>query len=465
MNYEQIKATAKAMKVRAVDLIALAEGNDPFYAGLGYRERSALWFAELWDNFGWGAGVHLRRLHYRLVSSETAILKPNGKPYENTEDDWKLIGKASLAARYLQLIPGDVLIDRRNPDPVINADTETPIAGTGVEIDVWHREPGFRLDLPDVDEVPSPPSLNIVEVPSGQPYLVELWVEKSTMDDVLAPLTRRLGVNYVPGLGETSEILARQAIERAIDARRPMRILYISDFDPGGRSMPVGLARKLEFILNDSGLDLDITLEPIALTPEQCMFYRLPRTPLKETEKRAGKFEQRFGEGATELDALEALHPGELARIVEREVTRYIDPTLRSRCSSARWDMIRQLQRVSLEVQGPYLPSLEAIETRHRQILDEVRGAINQAREQMVQLEEDAAPVWDAIVSDLEETPIEIETPLARPAEPVAEPLFDSGRGYLLQLDHYRRWQGRGGRRIMTELGASRLLSLHFRLV
>jgi hypothetical protein len=49
----------------------------------------------------------------------------------------------------------------------------------------------------------------------------------------------------------------------------------------------------------------------------------LPRIPIKETEKRSEAFEQRHGEGATELDALEALHPGVLARILEQEIGRY----------------------------------------------------------------------------------------------------------------------------------------------
>jgi hypothetical protein len=35
------------------------------------------------------------------------------------------------------------------------------------------------------------------------------------------------------------------------------------------------------------------------------------------------RFEAEFGEGRVELDALEALHPGALARIIEAEIARY----------------------------------------------------------------------------------------------------------------------------------------------
>lgn len=92
----------------------------------------------------------------------------------------------------------------------------------------------------------------------------------------------------------------------------------------------------LEYWIREADLDVDATLDPIVLTPEQCQRYQLPRTPLKETESRAAKFEDRFGSGATELDALEALHPGELRKIVDDEVLRYIDPTLPGRTPQAK---------------------------------------------------------------------------------------------------------------------------------
>ena len=281
---------------------------------------------------------------------------------------------------------------------------------------------------------------------NGQPFLVELWVEKTTMNDVLVPLAQRLCVNLVAGSGETSETFTRAAVDRAIVAERPMRILYISDFDPGGRSMPVSLARKIEFILRDNDFDLDITLQPILLLPEQCEHYRLPRTPLKATERRAARFEQRFGEGATELDALEALYPGEMAAIVEREVCRYIDPTLAARCGRAFWQLQRSLDELTHEVRQPYDDQLVALNERYTEIQAGLQTAIDEARGDLENLEADAEPLWSQITDDLEQVMPEIDpkdVPTARPADPVDEPLFDSSREYFDQLDHYHLWQGR----------------------
>jgi hypothetical protein len=94
-------------------------------------------------------------------------------------------------------------------------------------------------------------------------------------------------------MGEGSETACRAAIRRAIDAKKPLRILYISDFDPGGRSMPLAVARKIEFWINTKEIDLDAAVEPLALLPEQVEHYRLPKVPIKETERRSANFEKR----------------------------------------------------------------------------------------------------------------------------------------------------------------------------
>src|SRR6266436_9708224 len=99
--------------------------------------------------------------------------------------------------------------------------------------------------------------------------------------------------------------------------------------------MPVGVARKLEFFNYTRNLGLDITLIPVALTHEQCVEYRLPRIPIKDTVRGKARFEERFGEGQTELDALEALRPGELRRILIGHIERYYDHTVDTRVREA----------------------------------------------------------------------------------------------------------------------------------
>ena len=113
--------------------------------------------------------------------------------------------------------------------------------------------------------------------------------------------------------GETTE----EMMKRIVELDRPARIFYLSDFDPGGISMPMSVARKIEYAIRSDNPGLNLQLIPLVLSRDQVIQYRLPTIPIKETEVRADKFRERQQvDGAVELDALEALHPGELARIV-----------------------------------------------------------------------------------------------------------------------------------------------------
>ena len=167
------------------------------------------------------------------------------------------------------------------------------------------------------------------------------------------------------GIGEQSETSSRELAFRAAEQSAPVRIIYLSDFDPGGRSMPKAVARKVEFTIAKFDLDVDLQLIPLALTPDQCREYRLPRTPIKETERRKDKFERTFGVGATELDALEALHPGELARLLEAEIDNLLDPDLQDRVEREMSDHAPH-QEDRTAVREKHAEAIEALEALPR---------------------------------------------------------------------------------------------------
>src|SRR6185437_10679057 len=113
--------------------------------------------------------------------------------------------------------------------PIICLSTET--AGDA-SLDMLGADPGTV-------EFPSLPWLYLRRPTIPQRFHVELWVEKSTMNDVLAPLAQRYGVNLITGEGELSATACYRLIERAKQGGKPIRILYLSDFDPAGDTMPV----------------------------------------------------------------------------------------------------------------------------------------------------------------------------------------------------------------------------------
>jgi hypothetical protein len=308
VNYEALKQAAKELGLKVSDLLAMSQKNDPFYAGTASDVAMAEWFGEIWGKGGFSTGAHLRRLHYWVVSMGD-YLRHNGQAYENTNQCWGYLCQAAKMARYLGVVEISDIADHKNPDPVENF---VPVdRSTQLDWTVWApeiKEPEFNVNL---------------GLAALQPYLLEIWCEKSTMNDVLAPLCSRYGANLITGEGEMSITAVYRCIQRIREATRPTRIFYVSDFDPAGQSMPVAVARKLEWMLDRFGVDQDVRVMPTVLTIGQVEEYDLPRVPIKESEARAGKFENQYGSGAVELDALEALQPGVLRRLLETQLDQH----------------------------------------------------------------------------------------------------------------------------------------------
>jgi hypothetical protein len=103
IDYAAIQTMASELKRPIASLLALSDGNDPHYLTPG-RMHKAEWFAALYREHDFSAGVHLRRIHYRLVSQEEPVAMPSGEPYENTEHCWKILSGASKDARYAGLV-------------------------------------------------------------------------------------------------------------------------------------------------------------------------------------------------------------------------------------------------------------------------------------------------------------------------------------------------------------------------
>jgi hypothetical protein len=426
-SYADVAALSKRHKRPKGTLIALAPANDPFALTPGRRD-GAQWFADLWRRFEFPHGIHLRAIHYRLISAGEPVQTPDGKPYENTVECWQKLAVAAKDARYAQLVGVDWFTDQRNPQPLLYA----PVA-EDTEAGITADDPTLDVNLPDV--ALRPPELYLIEPDPAQRYLVEVWIEKSTMASVLEPVARRYGVNIVTGVGEMSLTACRDLIRRVKRTGKPTRILYISDFDPAGQSMPVGAARKIEFLARHEDDLPDIQLHPIALTADQCADFKLPRTPIKETERRRGAFEERFGEGATELDALEALHPGALREIVETEVERYYDATLKARHRRAADFAQQTLDEISREVAAGYSTQIEALQAEY----DELAALFAEWRER-------AETVWQAIADDLEARrpdPDDLIWPDPAEGDEREVPLFDSRRDYVTQIDVYKEFQGK----------------------
>src|SRR3989442_7381773 len=119
--------------------------------------------------------------------------------------------------------------------------------------------------------------------------------------------------------------------------------------------MPVAIAGKVEFFIRTLELDLDVRVFPVVLTAEQVRYYGLPRTPIKDTERRRLGFEERYGEGAVELDALEALYPGELQAVLSQYIACYYDTTLEERVAAVQRGLKQELEPILEQMISRYM--------------------------------------------------------------------------------------------------------------
>jgi hypothetical protein len=422
-DHESLKALAKKLGRPLYTLHVQDAHTDPFLAGQPARLRDAQWFADVWNAVGGVRGFHLRRLHYRAMSQNPPLLMPDGTPYVNTTRCVTALYDGGRDARHLGLIDVDDLIDRKNPEPTIyfkeGESAEVALEGGLGDL----VEP--TLEIPRL--VLFPPTI-------AQSYLVEIWCEKSTMNDILMPLGARYGVNVITGTGELSLTHCVRLVRRAEETGLPVRILYISDFDPAGASMPVAVARKIEHTLyREQTYDPDIQVRPIVLTHDQCIEYRLPRSPIKESEARAGAFEARFGEGATELDALEALHPGELERILIKEIERYYDTTLADEVDDRADDIQSELDEITASVHEAHAEDLAKLESDRKAVIAAIKS-----------FQRKAAPILRNIEKDLREVAPDndqYDWPEPADGDEDDDPMFDSTRSYLDQIERYKEHQ------------------------
>lgn len=406
MDYTEIKEMAAERGIKINDLLALAPKNDPFYVGTPATLTRGHWFAEIFNRAGFSPArpAHLRRVHYWITTNRIPTKLPDGTVYENTEGHWNYIVEAGKAARYLGLVPLEGVVDAKNPHPEVSA-----IYSLG-------GDPNFEINVPELEE----PYIwvNGLTVANAQPYHLEIWVEKSTMNDVLLPFAKRYSANLVWFQGECSITSVCVDLMNRIEESeyKPTRIFYISDFDPAGNSMPVAMSRKLEYAIDQFGDSLDVRVKPLALSPKQVEDYQLPRIPLKEKERRAGKFQDSFGVGGVELDALEALYPGELVKLLGAEFANYYS------------------EEAAHEVREAERKIKEAVQEKIKSITDEYQEEIGALSEMVKRLKQ--------VESEVDASEFAVERYEPEAYEDDQDWLFDSQRPYMEQINYYKAHKG-----------------------
>ena len=188
--------------------------------------------------------------------------------------------------------------------------------------------------------------------------------------------------------------------------------------------MPIQVARQIEFWFQHYAPDSHIKLNSLALTKEQIKDYNLPSSIDKKN--------------SVELDALEAIVPGRLEKIVRAAVEPYLDESIDDRLDEAKRKAEKIVRQKWSRLMAP-----------HKQTLEDLNEQVNEIREKYQKLLERELESFKEplarLKADVEQAASKFSANLPdRPTQEVREQneedwLFDSARSYLEQLAFYKK--------------------------
>ena len=377
-------------------LTVLDKKVDPYRQDTPAGHRDGAWLAEQMVVLGITKPIHLRGLHYALVSS-TGLTKPNGTRYLNNTDDWEWLQvEASKAARWLGYVPFDRIVDERNSPPVI------VIHGNGVpKVEIGLGET-IEVSVPDLEDIK--PTVYLANFKARQKHRLVVFGEKTSLAEVAKPLCERYQADlYLPS-GEITDTQLHLMAKTGAEDGRPMIVFILADFDPSGNQMAISIGRKLQAFRDLLYPGLSFEVIPIVLTEAQVRALALPSSPLKETEKRADRWRLEHGgvlvrgtvlkdgklsadavvEGGleqTEIDALATLRPDVLRRILVDAFDHYFDHSLDRRAEEVRGAWLLEAQELlDQAIDADLIAALHA-EAEGR--LGEIRAEIDRINDQL----------------------------------------------------------------------------------
>lgn len=222
----------------------------------------------------------VRHVYYRLVDMGVDVPK--------TENGYELVGRRCTSMRRAGTLPYNWLVDstRRGHHVTTYASPADLI---------YNAAYGYREDMWQESDV-----------------YCEVWTESRSIAGVIQSTCRDLGVSLYPAGGFASLSLTHEAAEniRERAAGRPVRLVYIGDYDPAGTIIDEAICKELREHLPGH----DIAEERIAITAEQAA--RLPGKPRKDGERRKPEIEQ-----TVEAEAMPAT---ELRDLLAVAVKRYL---------------------------------------------------------------------------------------------------------------------------------------------
>ena len=145
---------------------------------------------------------------------------------------------------------------------------------------------------------------------------VEIWLEKSALAGVIAPVTREYDVPLMPTGGYTSETFAHEAVSALRGTEKTLIVYSLYDFDRSGRDATASLREKVERFGIEYGVPVQFNV--LGLTEAQVIDMDLPTRPAKRKSAADKRWPHAF---AAELDAIP---PDTLREIVREAIEHHL---------------------------------------------------------------------------------------------------------------------------------------------
>jgi hypothetical protein len=187
------------------------------------------------------------------------------------------------------------------------------------------RKLGFIPEDAVLDEIPGERLFSPKTHSNGLKPRIEVWINKSTLSELLLPTCNRYEAALVSVNGKPSENAVESLLQRS---GRPTIILCLSDLSLNGFLFGESLARMIAQAR--PSIEKDIRLGCIGLLPQQVEDFKIPMVHgPKGTKVDRRKYETylkpyNLDKGKmAELDAMEAYYPGGIAGFLDSCLSKY----------------------------------------------------------------------------------------------------------------------------------------------
>lgn len=173
----------------------------------------------------------------------------------------------------------------------------------------------------------------------GQPYHVEVWIEKDALVGVIERVCHRFDVPFMACRGYLSQSEQWSAAQRFRRKGKPVKVFHLGDHDPSGIDMTRDNADRQELFRA-----FDVEVIRLALNMDQIEQYDPPPNPAKITDSRADGYIREYGDDSWELDALE---PRVIEGVIEHQIESIIEQDAWDEACQREQDGMARLEEVA----------------------------------------------------------------------------------------------------------------------